>query len=72
MQECLYAEMQCDVRYGCWAAMDISVVFQAYMYMLIHIMNVAAYSLFKVFSPDCTLHTAITHVISVLERWSLM
>ena len=26
------------------------------------------YNLFRVFSPDCTLHTAITHVISVLER----
>ena len=26
------------------------------------------YSLFRVFSPECTLHTAITHVISVLER----
>ena len=26
---------------------------------------------YRVFSPDCTLHTAITHVISVLERWKL-
>ena len=25
-----------------------------------------------VFSPDCTLHTAITHVIKVLEQRSLM
>ena len=30
-----------------------------------------SYSHFRVFSPDCTLHTAITHVISVLERWRL-
>ena len=22
--------------------------------------------------PDCTLHTAITHIITVLEQWSLM
>ena len=42
MQECLYAEMQCDVRYGCWAAINTSVVFQAYAYVLIRIMNVAA------------------------------
>ena len=26
------------------------------------------YSRFRVFSPDCTLHSAITHVILVLER----
>ena len=30
------------------------------------------YSRFRVFSPECTLHTAITHVIKVLVRWSLM
>ena len=30
------------------------------------------YNLFRVFSPDCTLHTAITSVISVLERSRLM
>ena len=28
------------------------------------------YSRFRVFSPNCTLHTAITHVIAVLEQWS--
>ena len=27
---------------------------------------------FRVFSPDYRLHSAITHVIRVLERWSLM
>ena len=27
-----------------------------------------SYSRFRVFSPDCTLHSAITHVILVLER----
>ena len=27
------------------------------------------YSRLGVLSPDCTLHTAITHVISVLEQW---
>ena len=26
------------------------------------------YSRFRVFSPDCTLHSAITHVILVLEQ----
>ena len=31
-----------------------------------------SYSHFGVFSPDCTLHTAITHVITVLEQWILM
>lgn len=29
------------------------------------------YSSFRGFSPCCTLHTAITHVISVFERQSL-
>ena len=32
---------------------------------------VVHYSRFRVFSPDCTLHTAITHMILVLERQSL-
>ena len=31
--------------------------------------NIQYIQLFRGFSPDCTLHTAITHVISVLERW---
>ena len=31
-----------------------------------------SYSRFRVFSPDCTLHSAITHVISVLEWRRLM
>ena len=30
-----------------------------------------SYSCFRALSPDCTLHTVITHAISVLERWSL-
>ena len=29
------------------------------------------YSCFRGFSPDCTLHYAITHVISVLEQQRL-
>ena len=29
------------------------------------------YSHFRFFSPSCTLHTTITHTISVLERWRL-
>ena len=29
------------------------------------------YSRFRVFSPECTLHTAFTHVIKVLVRRSL-
>ena len=28
------------------------------------------YSRFRVFSFDCILHTAITHMITVLEQWS--
>ena len=31
----------------------------------------STYNRFRVFSPNCTMHTAITHVISVLEPWSL-
>ena len=34
------------------------------------IMVVHIHSHFRDFSPDCTLHTAITHMISVLERWT--
>ena len=30
-----------------------------------------SYSYFRVFSPECTFHTAIAHVISVLEQWRL-
>ena len=33
--------------------------------------NTQQYSHFTISSPDCTLHTANTHVITVLERWSL-
>ena len=29
------------------------------------------YSRFRVFSPDCTLHSVIAHLIKVLEQWSL-
>ena len=28
-------------------------------------------SFLRYFNPDCTLHTAITHMILVLEQWSL-
>ena len=34
--------------------------------------HVCTYSHFRGFSPDCTLHTAITCVISVLEWQSLL
>ena len=34
--------------------------------------SIPRYSHFRVFSPHCTLHTVITHVITVLGRWSLM
>ena len=33
---------------------------------------VYVYSRFRVFSPDCTLHSAITHVIKVWDRRRLM
>ena len=36
------------------------------------ILSTCQYSHFRGFSPDCTLHSAITHMIKVLERWSLM
>ena len=33
--------------------------------------QVFVYSHFTISSPDCTLHTAITHVIKAVEQWSL-
>ena len=38
---------------------------------IIHTSYGYGYSRFRVCSPDCTLHTAFTGVITELERWSL-
>ena len=42
----------------------LHIIYTATVYTYVH----QAYSRFRVFSPDCTLHTAITHMISILER----
>ena len=36
-----------------------------------YLSTLTLYSRYSVFSPNCALHTAITHVITVLEWWSL-
>ena len=41
------------------------------LYACMYVHHMTLYSRFRVISSNCTLHIAITHVLTVLEGWSL-